>query len=66
MNDRENFRALAAMFAMSKLAESVHTSEQLDQIAKDCVILADALLEQLEPQEGIIALKKRKPKNVPE
>lgn len=66
MEDKENFRALAAMFAMSKLAENIHDPDQLDQIAKDCVLLADALVEQLDPSEGIVALKKRKPKNVSE
>jgi len=60
MEDRDNFRALAAMFAMSKLAEIVHTPDQAERIAKDCVLLADALLEELDPREGIIALKKRK------
>ena len=65
MEDRENFRALAAMFALSRLADRVHSSQQVDDLVKDCVVLADALLEELEPQEGIVALKKRK-KNVQE
>ena len=64
MEDRENFRALAAMFALSRLAGNVFDHEA-HEIAKECVSLADALLEELDPQEGIIALKKRK-KNVQE
>ena len=64
MQDRENFRALAAMFALSKLAGTVYDHEA-HEIAKECVLLADALLEELDPQEGIVALKKRK-KNVSE
>jgi hypothetical protein len=64
MEDKENFRALAAMFALSKLAGSVFDREA-QEIAKDCVLLADALLEELDPQEGLVALKKRR-KNVSE
>jgi hypothetical protein len=64
MEDRENFRALAAMFALSKLAGSAFDREA-HEIAKECVLLADALLEELDPQEGLVALKKRK-KNVQE
>ena len=56
---------LAAMFALSRLADRVHSSQQVDDLVKDCVVLADALLEELDPQEGIVALKKRK-KNVQE
>ena len=50
MEDRENFRALAAMFALSRLADRVHSSQQVDDLVKDCVVLADALLEELDPQ----------------
>jgi hypothetical protein len=64
MEDRENFRALAAMFALSKLAGFVFDREA-HEIAKECVLLADALLEELDPQQGIVSLKKRK-KNVSE
>ena len=64
MEDRENFRALAAMFALGKLAGIVFDREA-HEIAKECVLLADALLEELDPQEGLAALKKRK-KNVSE
>ena len=71
MEDRENFRALAAMFALGKIAyytppeNEEFAAQEATRIAKTCVRLADALLDELEPQEGLVALKKRK-KNVPE
>jgi hypothetical protein len=64
MEDRENFRALAAMFALSRLSANVFDRDD-HEIAKKCVSLADALIEELDPQEGLVALKKRK-KNVSE
>ena len=73
MENRENFRALAAMFAMNRLAFMLHTQypdEERDKetavkVARHAVMFADALLDELEPQEGLVALKKRK-KNVSE
>jgi len=71
MEDRENFRALAAMFALGKLAHYTPNEnedwarQEAERVAKTCVRLADALLDELEPTEGIVALKKRK-KNVSE
>ena len=69
MEDRENFRALAAMFALSRLAYySPSDNEEFSnkEVARRCIRLADALLDELDPpEEGIVALKKRK-KNVQE
>jgi len=71
MEDRENFRALASMFALSRLAyympieNEEFAVQETARVAKTCVRLADALLDELDPQEGIVALKKRK-KNVQE
>jgi hypothetical protein len=68
MQDRENFRALAAMFALSRLAlpNEQYSNEEVQLVAQRCVRLADALLDELDPPEqGIVALKKRK-KNVQE
>jgi hypothetical protein len=72
MQDRENFRALAAMFALSRLAYHLpsnneqYLNEEVQLVAQRCVRLADALLDELDPPEqGIVALKKRK-KNVQE
>jgi|GEM_PF-6059267 hypothetical protein len=71
MEDRENFRALASMFALSRLAyytpieNEEFSVQEAARVAKTCVRLADALLDELDPQEGIVALKKRK-KNVQE
>jgi len=73
MEDRENFRALASMFALSRLAyihqtqhpNEEHNKEIAAHVAKHAVMFADALLDELEPTEGIVALKKRK-KNVSE
>ena len=72
MEDRENFRALAAMFALSRLAyysasdNEEFSNKEVQLVAQRCVRLADALLNELDPPEqGIVALKKRK-KNVSE
>jgi hypothetical protein len=72
MEDRENFRALAAMFALSRLAyyspieDEEFERKEMIRVAKRCVKLADALIDELNPpEEGIVALKKRK-KNVQE
>ena len=72
MEDQENFRALAAMFALSRLAyyfpsdNEEFSNKEVQLVARRCVKLADAMLDELYPQEeGIVALKKRK-KNVQE
>jgi len=63
MNDQD-FRDACAMLAMLGIVMRGIDSDIVDDVAKNAFFMADAMVEarKANPEEGIVAIKKRKPK----
>ena len=63
MNDQD-FRDACAMLAMLGIVMRGIDSDIVDDVAKNAFFMADTMVEarKANPEEGIVAIKKRKPK----
>ena len=60
LEDKEYFRAFAAVSNLNALIKESTMDFDDRAIAELAVSLADALIEALEPAEGIVSIRKRK------
>jgi len=63
MNEQD-LRDCFAMFAMMGIVSRGIDGDIVDKVANNAYVMADAMLEarKANPEEGIVAIKKRKPK----
>lgn len=61
MNDQD-LRDCFAMFAMMGIVSRGIDGDIVDKVANNAYVMADAMLEARKAEEGIVAIKKRKPK----